>query len=755
MSGSNKKLDPVARRGIWRFGNLPFVILTALLLASCKQSTPTSLETLNKLVLAKDTAALEKLLVGPKPALNPFSVLKTGGAYGVGTLGWKVLEGKVPGTGAPMFVITTPLTSEDVGEIVLVKEGEGLRYLPEEDPLGVLPVRHEFDLRIDPQTSQLSATDKLSLKKVEGAGSWFLFRMSPNYRVSKITGAKGEPITYSQTGGVVALSTPAETDFKIDIRYSATVNLRDYAGSIDKEEAQLTNDYWYPMIARWPAPYTAEVTAPSKWTVVGQGVRLGTTQMGPTAVTKFRMDLPCVYYSLSAGPYQTGGKKTGSIPIQNFSASIPVNKLNDLGELYQPVLEFYSNNLGKYPFEKYGALISPRYGGGALEAYSFCTWGSYPGEDAHEPAHTWFGGILNNRYLKSYWNESFAVFCDGLANRNMPIGNVKERRLAYSVTPRVGDLFKRIAIADAGASSGPAASATGYGKGAFVLGMLEQILGTETMIKTLRTWVETHPKGTPAEWEDYEKVAQSVSGKNLEPFFKDWLHTPGYAEFKVDSVGQSGGKVSGHLTFQSKVTHFPLEVLLQGEGKERTVLLQVEPNQPDGSYRFEIDAPAKVSKVVIDPYNLCVRPIGRDEAYDRLSQSARSFKRYQDRRAPEYLSNFGPKPTETSIPSDLNGLFIVGHPDHVPVMKDLCTRAGFVVQGNTLTYDGTKIDLRKGCALALVPLGGGKFCAIGLGTTKEPPKLGDTDLFVGDAYGRFLRGKTRPKDSGPLVFKLD
>jgi hypothetical protein len=106
------------------------------------------------------------------------------------------------------------------------------------------------------------------------------------------------------------------------------------------------------------------------------------------------------------------------------------------------------------------------------------------------------------------------------------------------------------------------------------------------------------------------------------------------------------------------------------------------------------------------------------------------------------------------VPGDLDGVFLVGHPDGVPAMRDLCRKAGFVVAGDKLTYDGTTIDLDEGAALAIVDLGNGKSCAIGLGTTVRPPNVGNSRLCLVDGRGRFLRGVTEPRKTGPLVFRL-
>jgi hypothetical protein len=71
-----------------------------------------------------------------------------------------------------------------------------------------------------------------------------------------------------------------------------------------------------------------------------------------------------------------------------------------------------------------------------------------------------------------------------------------------------------------------------------------------------------------------------------------------------------------------------------------------------------------------------------------------------------------------------------------------------------LTYRGTTIDLRQGSALALIDLGNGKKCAIGLGKTLMPPNLGRAQVGITDELGRFLRGETQPKKTGFWTYPL-
>ena len=98
--------------------------------------------------------------------------------------------------------------------------------------------------------------------------------------------------------------------------------------------------------------------------------------------------------------------------------------------------------------------------------------------------------------------------------------------------------------------------------------------------------------------------------------------------------------------------------------------------------------------------------------------------------------------TAPAFIDDLNGKFLIGHPDSMPQMKALCVKAGFSVNGDLLTFQGTTINLKSAAAVAIVDLGEGKHCAIGLGTCRMTPNLGHGFVGVVDELGRMLRGRT-------------
>jgi hypothetical protein len=242
----------------------------------------------------------------------------------------------------------------------------------------------------------------------------------------------------------------------------------------------------------------------------------------------------------------------------------------------------------------------------------------------------------------------------------------------------------------------------------------------------------------------------------LRSFFDDWLRRPGYARFGISEVRYEGGAVDARLQYEGHPYRIPLEVMLEYPDGSRTFR-----TIDTGGLRFDgggatlrIPSNRRPSIVSFDPWRRIVRQIQADEEPPSLRGIAR-MPRFDDPSRPHFHQSIRSSSRLAELPKSLDGVFITGHPDTLPVLAELCRRIGFEVQSHLLTYQGVTIDLRNGSALALVDLADGGICAIGLGNAQVPPQTGRARVAITDLYGRFLRGRTDPKRSGNLVFRLD
>jgi hypothetical protein len=715
------------------------------------------IQQLDALAKARDVAGLTRFLASV-PQRNPFSVIKTGGAYAAGQRGWSAKDLKTP-DGQSYVVFSTPLIQEDMGELLFrVTPAGRLDYVPESNSLGVQLDRHSFDVRFDLDAGKLIATDTMDCHWTASRGRHFFFRISPTFTIRSIVNATNQAVPFSQAGGLVAVA-PRDEALKLKVKYDGTVLMPAFDRQISSKEATLSAAMWYPTIARQPAPYDITFHIKKDWTALGQGNLVSDAiGAGGERVMKFRNDVPVIWYGASAGPYKTVMQSINGREYATMSSSMTREDMLTQNVVNSEIVEFYSNNFMPYPFKRWTALDSWQFHGGpgALEAYSFATYpGGLPGIDAHEPSHCWWGGLLNNDYLRSLWNESFAVFCEGLYMRNRPGGNGDELKLAYVSEPFAFPGYDVAPLSDSGDPIGPAAAALGYGKGGFVLQMLEDELGTEAMIRTMREWVRSNPPRHIGSWQDYEKVVNKVTGGDYSWFFNQWVHRAGYPTFSLSDVTWANGMLSGKITFQDKPYRVHADLLMEFADGARQFARIDTMQQPDrGGYKFTTKCPSRPVMIAIDPWHKILRGRTPEETGLSLETIGARCKLYVDPKRADTLKplRFGSALKE--LPADLSNVAIFGSPHDIPAMASLCEQVGFEVAEDTLVYKKTRIDLNKGGAVAVVDLPNGQHCIIGLGKCVLRPNLGRARLLVFDEYGRPIRAETEPVTTGPLSFRF-
>jgi hypothetical protein len=710
--------------------------MLSLTLAFYLQSGPT-LDALNEFARKRDVKSLATFSVGDG---SEFRILR-GGAYDVGRFGWKVVALEPAFTKRKFVVFTTPLTSQDTGELLFERVGGKLKFVSELDLEPIRLGRHKLSMKFSTSEKSISIVDDVAATVQEQIkGDVTSFRFSPCYKVSAISDGKS-PVPFTQVGGVVMVPRPA-TNLTYSISYKGTVNLPLYAGAISPNNVTLTNDYWYPLVNRWPTTYDLTVEHPAEWEVIAQGNKIETKPSKGGVETTYKMDLPAVYWSFTVGKMRHIETDLDGLRHHVWSTNLTEDKMRYQPRFNAHILNFYSRSFGAYPFKQWGSLDSPTYGGGALEAYSFATYGEgwLPDADPHEPAHTWFGGILPNTYLRSFWNEGFAVWSEGFYERECALGSTEDRRAAFVKDCRASEDYNAAPLLASGVSIGGPASSLGYGKSGDVLAMLEQLIGTSNLLDAIKEWVRVHPKGTPAEWEEFEAIVlrrnQSLA---LKDFFDDWFRRPGFASVSVTGLSYTPGKLSGRLKWNGAKYRMPLELWMEnGAGARQSVMLDTKECAPDGSFTIGVLG-FTPKKIYFDPHHRALRD-GAGPRFDSFGDATRGMKVYRDPATESYVKCYEGNLKELA---DLDKVLIVGHPDTTPKMKELCVKAGFSVKGQNLTFRGTTIDLTKAGAVALVDLGEGKRCGIALGKCDLSPKLGKAYVGLCDDIGRMLRGSTR------------
>nr|WP_235982367.1 M1 family metallopeptidase [Gelidibacter maritimus] len=430
-------------------------------------------------------------------------------------------------------------------------------------------------------------------------------RAEPNYesRISKLGPDEigyikvnsltqdGKNVNHETEGTIliVTLNKPIQpgekTTFDMVFDAQVPVQIR-RSGRNNKEGVALSMAQWYPKLAEyddegWHAhPYIArefygvwgdfdvKITIDKNYTIggtgylqnpneIGHGYETGTVkkQKGKTLTWHFKA--PNVHdFTWAADPEYIHDK----VQIENgpmlhflYKKTMPAEKLENW-KILQPVTEqlmdYFNTHIGDYPYDQYSVIQG---GDGGME-YGMCTLivgeGTISGlisVTAHELAHSWFQFVLASNENKHSWvDEGFTSYIQDRAldaisetNSDNPFAGSYRSYIAMANSDREQPLTTH---ADRFAYN-RAFSVASYVKGALFLSQLGYIMGEDNLNKTLKQyykeWAFKHPKPM-----DFIRVAEKVSGLELDWYLTDWAQTTNTIDYAIKNVESEDHKTT-------------------------------------------------------------------------------------------------------------------------------------------------------------------------------------------------------------------
>jgi aminopeptidase N len=524
-----------------------------------------------------------------------------------GQTNWKLDTLPAPG-GLNFAVFHDFHTCESIGDHIhtIVKTDDGLRFGPEikeADTQGFRVRDHKLTVKYDLPKAGCKITDNVLIERTEPKAMTCLLRLSSDMQVDKAL-MDGKTFAVKSVPGVIAFTAPKSTKFTLQLAYHGTVS---HPGSdYIKENETVLCSYWYPHIGRLPAKQGVTVTVPKTWTAVGQGELLKRTENGEEITFSFRNEVPTCYFTLDAGPYVISSRMSNGRKLSVYELKPITGRAQRTLDSLEKCLAFFEKSFGTYPYTHYEVVETLGPFSGALEAYSFSTYdrGAF-GAVVHEVAHTWWGGIVPCPYTKTMWNESFASYCDGLYHRQTAAQKPPKALTSQHTGTTYGRNMVRgfsVPMSEAFDTSNGGHGAAGYGKGSIVLSMLEDSLGTDTMIRAMRQFNTDHKPGEASDWRDFNKAVNKVAGKNYDWFFDQWVNRSGVPVVKLAHVQkkeESGGYVvTGEIVQEGAPYKLTIPILIKGEG-DSSCSQAVEITGASTPFRLEIKFAPK--SVALDP----------------------------------------------------------------------------------------------------------------------------------------------------------
>jgi aminopeptidase N len=379
--------------------------------------------------------------------------------------------------------------------------------------------------------------------------------------------------------------------------------------------------HWLPTIDHPYDKATSEmvVTAPAHYQVISNGLMIEETDLPDgMRLTHWKQSVPIPVWLNALGVARFAVQHLGevdNIPVQTWVYAQDRDAgFYDFAVPTPHALEFYSDAIGPYSYEKLANIQSNSVGGG-MESATAIFYGdnSVTGDRTerwrnvivHEVAHQWWGNSVTEADWDDVWlSEGFATYFTTLfvehAYGRDEMVKLLEKSRDYVFEFAVENPDYTI-VHDNLDDMSKVLTGNIYQKGGWTLHMLRELIGDESFWAGIRDYYARHRNGS-ATTADFQRAMEEASSRDLDPFFDQWLHRGGALELdatwswddertavilEVDQVQPNG------LPYE-----MPLEVgFLDPEGKVEILVMELA----ELSHRFEIALASEPVEVALDP----------------------------------------------------------------------------------------------------------------------------------------------------------
>lgn len=383
--------------------------------------------------------------------------------------------------------------------------------------------------------------------------------------------------------------------------------------------------HWLPTLDHPSDKATSEfkVIAPSHYKVISNGLLLEESELGNNVkLTHWKQSVPssCWLFVIGVAEFAVQYLE----PFMGKSIETWVYAKNreagfyDFQEPTKKVLEFYSQYVGPFAYEKLANIQTPSVNGG-MESSSAIFYGEdlVTGKRSertrnvviHEIAHQWFGNSVTETTWDDAWlSEGFATFftllfveneygkeeyTKGIAKAKKTVLDLMAKMPDFSiVSPRTAE--KELVI-----------TGITYQKGAWILHMLRDLMGEVNFKKGIQSYYAKFYTSS-ATTDDFRIEMEKASGMDLKIFFQQWLFQPIIPKLNANwTYDAKAKKLKITLEQVQKgevIFDMPIEIAYYKKGSNAPTLLKIRLNKKQNSQTFKLkEAPEKLE---VDPRNI-------------------------------------------------------------------------------------------------------------------------------------------------------
>jgi aminopeptidase N len=427
---------------------------------------------------------------------------------------------------------------------------------PEPDPTAAATdvLHYRLELAVDPAARRLTGTLTATVRCVSSAAA-YRFRLDDLFTIGAVT-VDGSPAAWHRVDAetvevTIAPARAAGDTLAIAVPYDGFPTSQ-YGSIVFSSHSFQPVVYtlsqpWFAY-TWWPAKddivdkATADLlfTVPDSMTVASNGLLVSSE---PASGARRRFHWRTQYqtapylFSFAATNYsvvESSALVSGTpMPLTLFiypEHDVPANRNQWL--LAGDMLHSFNALFGPYPYaaEKYGIYQWPP--GGGMEHQTITGQGSFIEYlTAHELAHQWWGDLVTCATWKDIWlNEGFATYAEALWFESKAGGSQSALRAAMEQR-QPSDVSGTVYCYDDTSVARIFSGNLSYRKAGWVLHMLRHVIGDAAFFATLAAWRDEFAFAT-ATTAEFQRVAETVSGHDLDRFFDQWVYSGGAPTYR-------------------------------------------------------------------------------------------------------------------------------------------------------------------------------------------------------------------------------
>ena len=381
---------------------------------------------------------------------------------------------------------------------------------------------------------------------------------------------------------------------------------------------------WFPFHGYAADRATSEIslTVPGNWSVAGHSANPVTpvTNKDGRKTFTFVETQPVLPGSFAAGQLITKTINSGGMQVDISVLPGSEARIQEFAAEIAQILQFYNSKFGQYHLGTRYVVAEiddetlEYYNGAGIGFISHKTLVSdrpLPvAELAREVAFQWWGQAVGLKSFDDVWlsqglAEYSAILYDesreSTAEFHETLSEIIELALAFEQESSISRAPSQLN------DQSPAYRSVVVYKGAYVFHMLRTTIGDDKFFNLMKTYYSTN-RGQNVNIDDFEALADKVSGQKLRGFFGMWVDSTGVPEFKVEysviRTKDSKFKVRGTVRQNMDSFRGPVGVSLESEGgRETKTTLDMRGTSVD----FDLTSDGKPLDVVVDPENRYLR----------------------------------------------------------------------------------------------------------------------------------------------------